>query len=79
MGKTMDQTEECTFSFGIEPITKRAYHHTGNYKKKTKTRRHRKSGLKYRKIEENTEPLVLVGFTALPSEPVAVSQRRASL
>lgn len=41
----MDQTAKSTFSFGIEPITKRAYHHSGKYRKQTKTRRRRKSGL----------------------------------
>lgn len=75
----MDQATEKGFSFGIEPINKRAYHHSGKYKKTTRTRRHRKSGLKYRKAEENTKPLVLVGFIGIPSDPVAVSEREVSL
>jgi hypothetical protein len=78
MEESMDQTTESTFSFGIEPINKRAYHHSGKYKK-ARTRHHRKSGLKYRKAEENTKPLVLVGFFGIPSEPVAVSEMEVSL
>jgi len=75
----MDQTAESTFSFGIEPISKRAYHQSGKYKKTTRIRRRHKSGLKYRKAEENTKPLVLVGFIGSPSEPVAVSEMGVSL
>lgn len=71
----MDQTAESPFSFGIEPINKCAYHHSGKYKKTTRTRRRRKNGLKYRKAEENTAPLVLVGFIGILSAPVAVSER----
>ena len=33
----MDHTAENTFSFGIEPINKRAYHHSGKYKKRCNT------------------------------------------
>ena len=79
MEESMDQTAKSTFSFGIEPITKRAYHHSGKYKKTTRTRHHRKSGLKYRVTEENTKPLVLVGFIGIPSDPVAVSEVGVSL
>lgn len=74
----MDQTAKSTFRFGIEPINKRAYHHSGKYKK-TRTRHHRKSGLKYRMAEQNTNPLVLVGFFGIPSDPVAVSEVGVSL
>ncbi|HAF85500.1 MAG: hypothetical protein AB7C91_11215 [Sphaerochaeta sp.] len=75
----MDQTAKSTFSFGIEPISKRAYHRSGKYKKTTRTRRRRKSGLKYRKAEENTKGLVLAGFIGIPSGPVAVSEMEVSL
>lgn len=75
----MDQTAENTFSFGIEPITKRTYQLSGKYKKNTKNSRRRKSGLKYRKVEENTNPLVLVGFIGMPSETVTVLEREVSL
>ena len=78
MEESMDQTVESTFSFGIEPITKRAYHHSGKYRKAARTRRPRKSGLKYRRAEENTNPLVLAGFIGNPSDPVAVSEREVS-
>ena len=74
----MDQTAKSTFSFGIEPINKLSYHHSGKYKK-TRTRHYRKSGLKYRMAEQNTNPLVLVGFIGIPSDPVAVSEVGVSL
>ena len=79
MEESMDQTAESTFSFGIKPINKRAYYHSGKYKKTARVRRHRKNGLKYRKAEENTKPLVLVGFFGIPSDPVAVSEMGVSL
>ena len=79
MEETMDQTSESTFSFGIEPITKRAYQHSGKYRKQTKTRRRRKSGLKYRKGEENTKSFALVGFLVIPTQSVVISSRGGSL
>ena len=78
MEEPMDQTAESTFSFGIEPITKRTYQISGKYKK-TKTRRRRRIGLKYRKVEDNTNLLVLVGFIGMPSEPITVLEREVSL
>ncbi|MFA6774500.1 MAG: hypothetical protein WCR99_12500 [Sphaerochaeta sp.] len=71
----MDQTAESTFSFGIEPSNKRAYHHSCKYRKTARTRRRRRNGLKHQKAEENTGHLVLVGFIGIPSAPVAVSER----
>ena len=79
MEEPMDQTAESTFSFGIEPIIKRPYQLSGKYKNKPKNRHHRRSGLKYRKPEDNTNPLVLVGFIGMPSEPVTVLEREVSL
>jgi len=52
MEKATDHIAESTFSFGIEPITKRAYHHTSQYAKRTRTRCH-KGGLKYCEVEVN--------------------------
>ncbi|MDY0289185.1 MAG: hypothetical protein RBR15_10210 [Sphaerochaeta sp.] len=75
----MEQIAESTFSFGIEPISKRTYQLSGKYKKKTKARYCRKSGLKYRTAEENTKPLILVGFIGMPSEPIGVSEKGVSL
>ena len=79
MEDPMEHIAESTFNFGIEPITKRTYKLSGKYKKKTKARHCRKSGLNYRKVEENTKPLILVGFFGTPSDPIAVSEKGVSL
>jgi hypothetical protein len=70
--------EERSSLFGIEPVVKRTYTKSGKYSKATaKPKRKRRKGLHYRKSEENTIFLSLVGY-AVVRDQIIMDERKGS-